>query len=151
MTFSFNLIEEPFIPCVRLDGQTVEYGLADTLLKAPEIADLRDGSPLVTIALHRLLLAILHRCYQGPKKPGSVDLEMAVKSGASTPTESSTPTSRSGRIGLTCSTTYPFFQKGRLLRARSRAGINRLAQELSRGNNAALFDHTTDDPASAPA
>jgi CRISPR system Cascade subunit CasA len=70
MTFSFNLIGRPFVPCVRLDGQVVEYGLRDVLLKAQEIAELRDGSPLVTVALHRLLLAILHRCYRGPKNSG---------------------------------------------------------------------------------
>src|SRR5262245_30768974 len=67
MTVSFNLIHEPFVPCVRFDGRTVEYGLRDVLVKAHEIAEVRAGSPLVTVALHRLLLAILHHCYQGPK------------------------------------------------------------------------------------
>ena len=35
MTFSYDLISEPFIPCLLLDGQTVEYGLGDTLLYFP--------------------------------------------------------------------------------------------------------------------
>lgn len=40
---------------------------------------------------------------------------------------------------------YPFFQRAGFT-TREPSGINRLAQELSRGNNAALFDHTTDEP-----
>jgi CRISPR system Cascade subunit CasA len=65
---SFNLIDEPFIPCLTLDGKSDEYGLKHVLQEAHKIAEIRDGSPLVTMALHRLLLAILHRCLQGPKK-----------------------------------------------------------------------------------
>src|SRR5438067_1367232 len=66
---TFNLIDEPFIPCLMTDGQASELGLLNTLLKSPDIAEIRDASPLVTVALHRLLLAILHRVYRGPKNP----------------------------------------------------------------------------------
>ncbi|MEZ6043685.1 MAG: type I-E CRISPR-associated protein Cse1/CasA [Planctomycetaceae bacterium] len=62
---TFNLIEKPFIPCVIANGERVEFGLLETLARAHEIRELRDESPLVTIALHRLLLAILHRNF-GP-------------------------------------------------------------------------------------
>ncbi len=62
---SFNLIDEPFIPVVMASGLCDELSLRDTLARAHEIRELRDESPLVTIALHRLLLAILHRNF-GP-------------------------------------------------------------------------------------
>lgn len=62
----FNLIEEPWIPCIDLQGQRVEYGIRDTLLKSRELREIYDDSPLVTVALHRLLLAILYRSYDGP-------------------------------------------------------------------------------------
>lgn len=62
---SFNLIHEPFIPCTTNGGERAEFGLLETLTRAHEIRELRDESPLVTIALHRLLLAILHRNF-GP-------------------------------------------------------------------------------------
>jgi CRISPR system Cascade subunit CasA len=47
---------------------------------------------------------------------------------------------------------YPFYQRAGF-KTKESSGVNRLAQELSRGNNAALFDHTTDDqpPALTPA
>ena len=57
----------------------------------------------------------------------------------------SRPISPSGRSGSTCSTRHPFFQRAGFS-TQEPSGINRLAQELSRGNNATLFDHTTDDP-----
>jgi CRISPR system Cascade subunit CasA len=62
----FNLIDEPWIPCIGLDGQRVEYGIRHALLNAHELREIFDDSPLVTVALHRLLLAILYRAYEGP-------------------------------------------------------------------------------------
>ena len=55
-TPSFNLIDQPFIPCVTREGQHAEFSLLETLTRAHEIRELCDESPLVTIALHRLLL-----------------------------------------------------------------------------------------------
>ena len=62
----FNLIDESWIPCIDPHGQRVEYGIRETLLKAHELREICDDSPLVTVALHRLLLAILYRAYEGP-------------------------------------------------------------------------------------
>jgi CRISPR system Cascade subunit CasA len=143
MILSFNLIQRPFIPCVQLDGQTAQYSLLDVLLKAHQIAELRDGSPLVTAALHRLLLAILHRCYRGPTNSAErVAIHKAGRFDA-------------GRINAYFQEwvdrfdlfheEYPFFQRAGFS-TKKPSSINRLYQELSRGNNAALFDHTSDDP-----
>ncbi len=63
--FSFNLVDEKWIPCIMPDGSRQERSLIDVLLMAGEITEIFDSSPLVTIALHRLLLAILHRNF-GP-------------------------------------------------------------------------------------
>lgn len=62
----FNLIDDPWIPCIDLQGRGVEYGIHDTLLKAHELREICDDSPLVTVAIHRLLLAILYRAFNGP-------------------------------------------------------------------------------------
>ena len=47
----------------------VSCSLLDTLSRAHEFKELRDESPLVTVSLHRLLLAVLHRAFDGPKTP----------------------------------------------------------------------------------
>lgn len=67
----FNLIDEPWIPCISQDGNRVEYGISDTLTKAHELREICDDSPLATVAIHRLLLALLYRAFQGPKDLGA--------------------------------------------------------------------------------
>ncbi len=62
---SFNLLSDAFIPCLRPDGTRQLLGIRDVLLEASIITEIRHSSPLVTIAIHRLLLAILHRNF-GP-------------------------------------------------------------------------------------
>jgi CRISPR system Cascade subunit CasA len=61
---SFNLVSEKWIPCLTDDG-AAEFSLRDVLTQAHTIKEVSDDSPLVTVALHRLLLAILHRNF-GP-------------------------------------------------------------------------------------
>jgi CRISPR system Cascade subunit CasA len=63
----FNLIDQPWIPCIDSDGQRVEYGIRDTFLKAHTLREICDDSPLVTVAIHRLLLAILYRAHHAPR------------------------------------------------------------------------------------
>jgi CRISPR system Cascade subunit CasA len=58
---TFNLVREPWIRCADLDGQVRVVGLAEAMASPHELSGVADESPLVTAALHRLLLAILHR------------------------------------------------------------------------------------------
>ena len=51
MTYSFNLIDQPWIPCTMPDGSHTELSLQDTLLQAHEIREIFDQSPLVTVRI----------------------------------------------------------------------------------------------------
>jgi len=62
----FNLVDEPWIPCLLPDHRAKEFGLREVLARAHEVREIFHPSPLVVIALHRLLLAILHRNF-GPE------------------------------------------------------------------------------------
>ena len=64
-SFSFNLVDQPWLPCVRLDGTSVTLNIGDVLIQAHQLQSLAGGSPPTTAALHRFLLAILH-CVFGP-------------------------------------------------------------------------------------
>lgn len=71
--FSFNLITEPWIPVHTLadhheDEAVKLVSLEDALLNAGAFLRIEDPSPLVTAALHRLLLAVLHRALEGPER-----------------------------------------------------------------------------------
>jgi CRISPR system Cascade subunit CasA len=74
MSDRFCLVDEPWIPCERLDGSRVELGIEEVLLHAHELRAIADSSPLITAALHRLLLAILHRCFGPPDLRRWIDL-----------------------------------------------------------------------------
>lgn len=64
--FSFNLVDEAWIPCLDGDGQPVELNLREVFAQAHRLTGVVGDSPPVTVALHRLLLAILHRVF-GPE------------------------------------------------------------------------------------
>jgi CRISPR system Cascade subunit CasA len=137
----FNLIDERWIPCIVQDGKREEVGIRDALLRADEFGELRDPSPLVTAALHRLLLAILHAALRGPK-----DLKKwaALYSGGGfdLPAIADYLDRWRGRFNL-FDDARPFYQV---------AGFDlpeavpaaQLAHETAGGNNPSLFDHTTD-------
>ena len=129
----FNLIENPWIPCIDLQGRSVEYGICDTLLKAHELREICDESPLVTVAIHRLLLAILYRAHEGPcdfrswralYQRGSFDQSKVT-----------------GHLNLHRSRfnlvddDYPFFQMAKL-ETKTPISVTRLATECASGNNA---------------
>ncbi len=66
MSFSFNLIDEPWIPCLASDGKRQELGIREVLQNAQHLGEILGETPIETAAIHRLLLAILHRVL-GPK------------------------------------------------------------------------------------
>jgi len=139
-SFSFDLIKQPWIPCLTASGQAEELSLRETLARAPEIREVVDPSPLVTAALHRLLIAIVHRCL-GPNtdeewqhlwERGSFDLDVVGTYLAKW----------RHRLNLFDSE-RPFYQTPELDRSKA-APVSKLAHELSSGNNALLFDHSVD-------
>ncbi len=65
--FTFNLLEEKWLPCVMTDNALRSLSLREVLTDAPNARELVGDSPPVTIALHRLLLAILHRALSAPR------------------------------------------------------------------------------------
>jgi len=67
---SFDLIDEPWIPYLLPDGSKRLGGIREVLIGAQDIREISDVSPLVTAALHRMLLAMLHRVF-GPEDEGA--------------------------------------------------------------------------------
>jgi CRISPR system Cascade subunit CasA len=139
MPLSFNLVDEPWLPIVWLDGAPGEVGLRDALVRAHEIRELVDGSPLVTVSLHRLLLAILHRTF-GPEtfaewkalwQRGRWDAETL---------DGYFATWRH-RFDL-FDAERPFSQVARLEDGTKAHPPSLLAMERAAGNNATMFDHS---------
>lgn len=66
MAQSFNLLDQPWIPCEVPGGRVEEYSLRDALVYSHELRGISAESPLETASLYRLLLAALHRVF-GPE------------------------------------------------------------------------------------
>ncbi len=58
---AFNLLDEPWIPVRSPGGGVREVSLTQALLEADRFSALAETSPPNLIALHRLLLAVVHR------------------------------------------------------------------------------------------
>lgn len=63
MTYSFSLLDEPWIPCMDLEGNRREVGLREALADAHRLRAIECASPLETAAILRLMLAVLHRVF----------------------------------------------------------------------------------------
>jgi len=63
---TFDLIEQPWVPCRFLNGETRELGLKELFLKATEIAEVSGDTPLEEASLYRFLVTLTHRIVKGP-------------------------------------------------------------------------------------
>lgn len=119
-------------------GSACELSLADALVRAHEIREIFDESPLVTVALHRLLLAILHRNFGPPGRKAWFDLW---KRGRWDAKKLSEYFSRWHERFEVFHPERPFYQVPEM------DGVSRqpaaiLFQEMAAGNNTTLFDHS---------
>lgn len=141
----FNLVDEKWIPCVPDKGGIEEMSLKEVLVNAHRIKQIADISPLVTISLHRLLLAILHRNF-GPN-----NIEEWQKLWNAQQWDR-------GRLSAYLDKwrhrfnlfddMRPFYQSGELNNAEQHPVLH-LAMEIASGHNATLFDHNMDNKPSA--
>jgi CRISPR system Cascade subunit CasA len=133
----FNLLDEPFIPCLLPHGGRAELGLRQVLQQAPQIREIVDPSPLVTTCLHRLLLAILHRNFGPVDAPAWKQLWDA---GRFDQAILSRYFDRWGNRFDLFSAKYPFYQTAGW-RAKEPSSSKRLEHELVVGNIARHFHH----------
>jgi CRISPR system Cascade subunit CasA len=147
---TFNLIHELWIRCVRLDGQARDVGLADVLASAHEISEITDESPLVAAALHRLLLAILHRNL-GPRDTETWG--QLWRQGSFSAKELEAYWTRWESHFDLFHDSHPFYQSATITESDGPRSAGILEFHRSSGNNATLADHTTDErsPAMTPA
>ncbi len=151
--FSFNLVDSKWIPCILPGGEHKELSIKETFEHTPDIQEIFDPSPLVTVAIHRLLLCILHRNF-GPanEKEWATLWNDGVGNWDKAKFTAYLDKWRS-RFDL-FDEKYPFYQcptmpvsttdaKGK---PKSYAkSISNLVHELATGDNATLFDHSVED------
>lgn len=138
---SFNLVDEKWIPCILPDGKHEDFSLKDVLIRAHKIKEIVDPSPLVTVSLHRLLLAILHRNF-GPANIGAWQ-EIWKTNNFDEKRLTDYLQKWRARFNL-FDEARPFYQTLELENAEMHP-ILHLAMGAASGNNATLFDHNSDN------
>ncbi len=138
--YQFNLVDEPWIPCLTTEGRRTEMSLREALLQAHHIADITDASPLITAALYRLLLAVVYRVHGPATRQAWRDLWQASVFG---PAMADYLERWRHRFDL-FDAQHPFYGVAGLDRAYGGPAAG-LLHELATGNNVTLFDHTTLD------
>ncbi|MDG2991567.1 type I-E CRISPR-associated protein Cse1/CasA [Candidatus Synechococcus calcipolaris G9] len=63
---SFNLVNQPWIPVMTPDFHVKEISLVELFQTWESLREIQADNPPTTLAIYRLLLAILHRAYHGP-------------------------------------------------------------------------------------
>jgi len=56
---SFDVLKQPWIPVVRLDGSSDELGIIPCLGQAHELREIRDPAPIIEFGLYRLMVAFV--------------------------------------------------------------------------------------------
>lgn len=137
MTPFFNLVDEPWIPCLLLANRSQDLSLRDVLCRAHQIREIYHPSPLVVTAIHRLLLAVLHRNF-GP----ATDTEWLAlwRRGCWDAARIKKYLQQWHERFFLWHPERPFYQVPYLEGERQHP-IQRLAQEAAAGNNPVFFDH----------
>lgn len=141
MQYSYNLVDQPWIPCLLEQGRVQELGLRDVLARAPEAVDLAGENALVDTAIFRLLLAVLHRVFGPGEEPEGWEEIWEQRAFPLGKLDGYLEHWRA-RFDL-FGAEHPFYQE-RHPEASEKSVIS-LAYELASGNNATLFDHHYED------
>ncbi|RIK39307.1 MAG: type I-E CRISPR-associated protein Cse1/CasA [Chloroflexi bacterium] len=141
---TFNLIDQPWIGAVDHEGRLQEYSLRDLLLQAHELRSLHDDSPLVIAALLRVILALLHRVYDGPRNRG--EWQKIWQAGRFDAERIDRYFAEWRERFELFGSGHRFYQSPEPLEEKGTAPLVVLLYVFGAGGNATLFDHTSADP-----
>lgn len=150
MSPSFQLLDQPWIPVETTAGAFEEVGLVHLFTRAASIRRLMHPSPLVTLALYRLLFAVFHRAVPIANLN---DWEEAWESADAHLRVPEYLEKWRHRFDL-FDAEAPFWQVPDLSPELGTMSWAKLAAELNDNNNKVLFDHTrtkTGRPVASPA
>lgn len=136
---TFNLLFDPWIPVVTLDGAVRTVSLRELLFNAPAYRGVSAPLPHTNAAILRLLLAVLHRCF-GPAEPSA--WEPLWRKGAFDAEILDRYFEEQRENFDLFSPTRPFYQNRQPLVEEKPAQV--LLQAVGGGDTFTLFDHVLD-------
>lgn len=143
MKYSFNLVDEPWVPCIMPNGTLQELSLRDVLAHAHTLRELGGETPLVNAALYRLLLAVVHHVFgPGPGETPDSWADLWERGAWDSARLDAYWAKWRHRFDL-FDPEHPFYQREHP-KASPKSVIS-LIYELASGNNPAFFDHHTEE------
>jgi CRISPR system Cascade subunit CasA len=153
MKVTYNLVDEPWIPCLAQDGTFSKRSLRDVLLSAHEIREIHAELPPMTASLLMLLLAVLYRSLHPQTEE---DWQACWNQACFDPHEINAYLDKWHHRFDLFDPVHPFYQdaligkrpkdiaslKGNVIEPKSVSG---LILHSSNGDAATLFDHSTDE------
>jgi CRISPR system Cascade subunit CasA len=141
---NFSVLTDEWIPVRDKNGVVRELSLAEVLLKAPDILELSDPSPLGQETQIRLLLAVLYRALDIKSKHDWMRLYEAKQF----PADKLTAYFENWKDRFFLFGDKPLFQF-KDFTTNKESALSKLAPEMVSGNNATLFDHREDNAGNA--
>jgi len=154
MAYSFNLLEEPWLPCLTQKNTLKSLSLIDTITQAHQIRSLQADLPITTGALYLFLIAFVMSVF---KLENVEDWETLWQEKKFSKDEVVDYAQKwKNRFDLFDST-HPFYQDPKFGerekdiknlkngKTPTPKAISGLLLHLASGNNATLFDHSVDD------
>lgn len=134
---TYSLWTEPWIPVQTLEGTSTRVSMRDALIRAHSLRAIADPSPLITVAIHRLLIALVHLTHN---LTSLNDWVLRWQTGQFDVTAIDTyGHTWADRFDL-LHPTRPFYQVPYIPEEKVHP-VAALAIEAASGNNPALFDH----------
>jgi CRISPR system Cascade subunit CasA len=141
MKQKFDLLEEDWIPCIRLNGKRDKLSLYGVLKSAHKLRELDGASPLVIGSVYRFLLAVLYAIYQPEHQSDWEAIWKKHRFNVYEIDDYFTQAHVRERFDL-FHETNPFYQTTEQIG--KPLSLSALLQKRASGNNATLFDHSTD-------
>jgi len=145
---TFDLIREPWIPCLRPDGAIEEAGLRDALCRAHELRAVRDGMPTVEFGLYRLLVVLVLDIFRPEDAPM---LGALMDEGRFDPAQVDAYFTKWGDRFDLFSQTHPFLQTAGMTGTKDVESVRNLLHTMFTGQSGRHFHHYRDDFAVSPA
>jgi CRISPR system Cascade subunit CasA len=141
---SFDLTTQKWIPCITLTRTYECYSLREVFAQAHTLREVHGDTPLVTVALYRFLLAVLHSVphYKVKSPEEWLTLWQLQQFDINTITAYLDQWQQKKRFDL-FHEQYPFYQDRETASGKEFSKrITEVMHEIASGNNAAWFDHT---------
>lgn len=139
---AYNLLDEPWIPVINNNNIHQKIGLRTLLLEAHNLKEVYHDSPLIVLAVYRLLLAFAHRLVTISSPP---EWQKMYDKNSFSEKDIEEYCEKWHHRFFLFDDRFPFYQVADHPAGESSNSINKIVLDRSAGNTPVYFDHSSDD------